>query len=467
VAESRRPPVRLLASILGMLLAFTACAPALRSADPPVAIPENFTASGQEAVPDRWWLAIEDPLLHDLIGRAVAGNFNLRIAWDRLHQAEAIARRSGADLMPALNAEAAVSRSYNSNDDDWRKNFSLGLLATYEVDLWGRIRSRRDAARLNVSASREDLQTAAITLSAQVASIWYQLVEQYGQQDLLAGQYIINEQVLELVTLRFRRGQTGAADVLQQQQLLQANQGLQAQVAARIAVLEHRLAILLGQPPGQAKLPRLAEPVEPPDLPETGIPGELIQRRPDLRRSHFRLLAADRNLAAAVAERFPRLSLTARISTGGDEVSDLFSNWLANLAANMVAPLVDGGFRRAEIARTRAVVAEELDNYGQAALEALGEVEDALKQELHQRQLIASLEEQLLLSRGVAERVRDRYLSGSESYLRVLDALLSQQGLERNRLTAYRQLMQYRIDLYRALAGGWEMQPPSGKASGS
>jgi NodT family efflux transporter outer membrane factor (OMF) lipoprotein len=426
-------------------------------------MPDTFSVTGEEILSDRWWLAIEDPVLHELIARALADNFNLRTAWDRLHQAEAIARRAGADLLPSLNAEAIASRSDGSgaNATTRRNNYSLGAVAAYEVDLWGRVRSRRDAVLLNASASREDLQTAAVSLSAQVGSIWYQLVEQYGQQELLTSQLDINNQVLELVTLRFRRGQVGAADVLQQRQLLQDNQGQQAQVAARIAVLEHRLAILLGLPPRQAVAPRVAELIELPPLPATGLPAELIQRRPDLRRAQYRLLAADRTLAAAIADRFPRLSLTARINTGGEEVRDLFNNWLTNFAANMVGPLVDGGFRAAEIDRTRAAAAEEFHDYGQAVLEALGEVEDALTLETHQRELIASLDQQLLLAGQVVERVRDRYLRGTENYLRVLDSLSRQQGLERNRLAAQRQLIQDRIDLYRALGGGLEIVPPS------
>jgi NodT family efflux transporter outer membrane factor (OMF) lipoprotein len=455
---SGRTTICLLGALVLALSA--ACTPAPRPVEPPIIVPTHFSVSGEEIVPGRWWLAFDDPVLDQLIVRALTDNFGLKTVRDRLHQVEAAARRTSASLSPVLHAEANVSRSSDSSTDAAsRRNYSLGAVAGYEIDLWGRLHSQREAAGLDALASREDLETAAISLSAQVALVWYQLVEQYGQQDLLTSQLLINNQVLELVTLRFRRGQAGGADILQQRQLIQANKGRQAEVASLIGILEHRLAILLGSPPSQQVSPRKAELLDLPPLPRTGLPTELIRNRPDLRRAHYRILAADHNLAAAIADRFPRLSLTARVNTGGDQVNDIFSNWLTNIAANLVGPIVDGGFRAAEIERARAVAAEELNSYGQVLLEALGEVENALVREARQQELIDSLDQQLLLAEEVTNLVRDRYFRGAESYLRVLDALARQQGLQRDHLAARRQLIENRIALYRALGGGWEMTP--------
>ncbi|MCK5866298.1 MAG: TolC family protein, partial [Marinobacter adhaerens] len=159
-------------------------------------------------------------------------------------------------------------------------------------------------------------------------------------------------------------------------------------------------------------------------------------------------------------DRFPRLSLTAGVDTSGAHTRDLFDNWLATLAANLAAPIIDGGLRKAEVDRTRAVASEALHTYGQTILDALGEVEDALAQEQHQRDFIASLDKQLTLAGQVIERVRDRYLQGTMDYQRVLDALLSQQTLQCSLLTARRDLVQDRIDLCRALGTGWALEQP-------
>jgi len=422
-----------------LLVAMTAilisgCSSAIHDIEAPLDVPAQFSESGSSPLPDRWWLSFDDPVLDGLIDQALANNFSLKTAWDRLNQAEALARKAGADLYPAVDAEAGASwtRSREAGQTNNSNRYTLGLSASYEVDLWGRIRSSRDAAALDAQASAEELRSAALTLSAQVAGTWYQLVEQYGQLDILSEQIDTNKQVLDLVTVQFRTGKVGIADMLQQEQLVESNRGERAKVMAQVKVLEHQLAILLGYSPQQPVAPRVAEFSVLPSMPETGLPAELIRRRPDILSAYYSVQAADRNLATSIANRFPRLSLTAGVDTSGGDTSDLFDNWLATLAANLVAPVIDGGERKAEVDRTRAVASEALHTYGQTILEALGEVEDALAQEQRQYDFIASLDTQLTLAGQVIERLRDRYIQGTVDYQRVLDALISQQELERS-----------------------------------
>jgi NodT family efflux transporter outer membrane factor (OMF) lipoprotein len=450
----------ILIAVVATLL--SGCGPAIHELKAPVAAPARFSESGTSPLPDKWWESFEDPVLSGLIDQALANNFSLKTAWDRLSQAAAEARSAGADIFPTLDAEVENSRNRYREDGQTGEghSYSLGLTASYELDLWGRIRSSRDAAAFDMQASEQDLQAAALTLSAQVAGTWYQLVEQYGQLDVLDAQIVTNQKVLELVTLQFRTGQVGIADMLQQQQLVESNQGEKAQVVAQVKVLEHQLAILLGYSPLQPVAPRVSRLLTLPAMPQTGLPAELIQRRPDIRSAYYAVLAADSDLAAAIANRFPSLSLTAGVDVSGAHTRDLFDNWLATLAANLVAPIVDGGLRKAEVDRTRAVASEALHTYGQTILDALGEVEDALVQEQRQRDYIASIGRQLTLAGQVIERVRDRYLQGTVDYQRVLDALLSHQELQRSLLTATRDLVQYRIDLCRALGSGWTLDRP-------
>ena len=167
-----------------------------------------------------------------------------------------------------------------------------------------------------------------------------------------------------------------------------------------------------------------------------------------------RVQASDQRVAVAIADRFPQISLSADLSTAGSRSSDLFDRWLSNLAANLVAPLVDGGFRRAEVDRTRAAAGEAFQNYRQVVLAALKEVEDALVEELRQTEYLESLQEQLKLADQVVVRVRDYYVKGIGDYLRVLTAQLSQQQLQRTYLTARLNLYEARIALCKALAGG-------------
>jgi len=464
IKDFQRPAV--LPSIRTLLLAMLAmwalgCSTANHEIKAPVAVPEQFSQLGVSPLPDKWWLSFEDPILNTLMDHALAGNFTLKTAWDRLRQFQALAEMAGADLYPALDAEAGASgtRFREEGQTGDGRSYTLGLVASYELDLWGRIRSIRDAAIFDAAAGAEDLRTAALTLSAQVAVTWYQLVEQHGQSDMLDEQIKTNEQVLELVTMKFRTGQVGIADMLQQRQLVESNRGEKVQVEAQIKVLQHQLAILLGYPPQQAVAPRVSRLLNLPPMPETGLPAQLIRRRPDIRSAYYNVMAADKDVAAAIADRFPRLSLTAGLDTSGGHVRDLFDNWLANLAANLVAPILDGGLRKAEVDRTRAVASEALNNYSQTILDALVEVEDALVREQRQRDFMVSLHKQLRLAGQVVERVRDRYVQGTVDYQRVLDALLSQQELEISLLTAKLDLVEDRIDLCRSLGGGWVLTP--------
>ncbi len=250
-------PVLLLVLLVALI---SGCTVATHEPKTPIEVPAQFSGSGSASLPDQWWLSFNDRLLSGLVDQAPADNFDLKTALDRLRQAEALARSAGADLFPTIDAEVENSRNRfrEAGETDEGHSYSLGLAASYELDLWGRIKSSRDAARFEAQASAQDLKAAALTLSAQVAGTWYQLVEQDGQLEMLDRQMNTNVQVLELVTLQFRTGQVGIADMLQQRQLVESNQGEKTQVEAQVKVLEHQLAILLGVSPGQLTIARMS-----------------------------------------------------------------------------------------------------------------------------------------------------------------------------------------------------------------
>jgi len=447
------------------------CATQPRQVKSPVQLPEAFSESGPGNRPDRWWAALGDDQLTALVNRSLDGNFSLKAAWDRLDQARALARRQGAPLWPQLDGTASGGRSGRETEVAGREQrtyedeYSLGLTTSYEVDVWGRVRANYDAARLNAQASSEDLQAAALSLSAQVASAWYRLVEQRAQMDLLERQVETNQRYLELVELRFRKGEATAPDVLQQRKLVESTQTEKANVQGQLETLRHQLAVLVGGVPKKADLPARTTLPELPSLPKTGVPARWLQQRPDIRSAYLRVQSRDRDLAAAIADRYPRFTISGRLTTSAAQPSQLFDEWLANLAANMAVPLIDGGRREAEVERQRAVLSESLHNYGQTVLSGIQEVEDALTNERQQRKTVAGLRRELALSNRTVSQLWDRYTKGTSGFLRVLDELRTQQRLQRNVLSARAQLVRDRVDLYRALGGTWEMEPPEGSAA--
>jgi outer membrane protein, multidrug efflux system len=438
---------------------------------PPEVLPVRFSTTGKVDMPAKWWESLEDNQLNQLMERALRGNFSLRAAWDRLAQAKASSVKAGAGLWPSLDASGGISRTRirtgasssptGSGRTTNSSDFSLGLAAAYEVDLWGRVRSSRNAAELDALASESDLRAAAISLTAEIASVWYRLVEQQGQLRLLDEQVATNQKQLSLITLKFRKGQSSAADLLQQRQLVESNRGERVLVKSTMHTLEHSLAVLVGEAPGNFSIDASERLPDIPALPRTGIPAEWIRRRPDIRASELRIHAADQRVGEAVANQFPKLTISTRTDSSASHVRDLFDNWLASLAANVVAPILDGGLRRTEVERTRAVVSERVNNYSQVVLTSLKEVEDALTQEARQAEYVESLRSQLELSQKSTKQIQENYIGGAMTFTRYLTTLLSHQKLQRNYLQAQRNLLQYRLDLYRALAGSWSLAVPN------
>ncbi len=456
-----------IAATLLMLMSFSGCTPTTHILvdKPPIELPDSFSSQGNQHLSAKWWQDLNTPALENLIETALGENLSILAARERLAQANAAARQAGAALSPTLDARTSNTESQTRSDSNTTatSKLLLGLAASYEIDLWGRLEAKENAAQLDAQASNQDLQTAALSLVAQISTTWYQLAASYSQLELLKQQQDINTIGLNLIQLRFNAGQVGIADVLQQQQLIESKSGELAQQRATARLLEHQLAIFTGIAPGTLTLPVRPELISLPPLPATGLPLDLLNNRPDIKSAYFNLIAADRRVAAAVADKYPRLSISADLYTSGN-ASDLFDNWFASLAANLVGPLLDGDSRQSEIDRTSAVAREKLYTYGHKILTAIGEVEDALAQENEQQKLIASLEVQLDLATHTVQTVRDRYKQGVENYQRVLTALLSQQSLERTLLSARQQRISYRIALYRALGG---MVLPAGTDTGN
>ena len=416
-------------------------------------IPTTFSSTGNITSETKWWLSFHDQNLSDLIDKALADNFTLLIARDRIEEAQAIARQTGASLYPALDGRGSAATARNHTTETTRDNFLLELAASYEIDLWGRLRTRRDAAVLDAQATEADYHTAAISLTAEMARTWYQLVQFNLQLELLTKQKQTNSKVLELISAQFRAGQAGIADVLQQRQLVESNSSDIASLQADSQLLEHRLAILLGVPPGSAILPSPGQLPELPPLPDTGIPLDLITKRPDIQSSYLKLSAADNRVASAVANRLPKLSISANLTTSGDRTGDLFKNWLSSLGANLFGPIFDGGQRKAEVERSESVARQNFYRHGGIILEAIGEVENALVRENKQLAILASLETRRELAAETIQHVGNRYRQGAEDYQRVLLALLSHQDLQRSVISSQGRLIEFRIALYRALSG--------------
>jgi len=419
--------------------------------------PDQFAnESGSGEMEIHWWETFGSDQLNRLMDEAFAGSLPLEQAYARLEQAEATARKSGADGKLQLDARGSASSTYSSVTEEFSDPlYSAGLYASYEVDLWGRIRSSERAELAKWKASEFDLQTSAMTLSAQLTQSYFKWLAGNETLVLYKSQLKSNRNKLNAVERRYKAGQATSLAVLQQRQQVASSEARIPPVLANIQTYEYEIAVFIGQVPG-TDLQLVSEPLPTlPPRPEAGLPIALLENRPDIQAARLQLESADWSVSEARAARLPTLSLTGNIRDSDTEIEDLFDNWASSLAASLAAPLLDGGRRRAEVDRTLAVSREKIAAYRLAVLEAIQETEGALNSESHQVEYVEAVKKQHEASKKTeAESIR-RYQRGILPFLDALTAIVSREALEITHVQARADLLADRIQLYRSLGGDW------------
>jgi NodT family efflux transporter outer membrane factor (OMF) lipoprotein len=425
---------------------------------PPVAYGEQTNAAAP--LLGRWWEAFADPQLNALMETAFAGNLDLAQSYARLAQAEAVLGATGAAQWPTLDLAGSGGRRRQAGVggvETTENSYSLSAPAAFEIDLWRKLANRTEAARLEADASREQIRALYLTLSARVADLYFFAIEEREQLALADANIAAFADTLERVERRYRAGLVPALDVYQSRQNLAAARARRPQFENTLAATEHALAVLVGRyPDRQSAGERATLPPAIPDFP-AGLPSQLLASRPDVEANLQRLRASDARIAAAIADRFPALRLTGAIGGGSTELGDLLSsgNIFWSLLLNVAQPLYDGGRRKAEVERTRAVFEEDLAFYHQSVLIAFREVEDALVAGRTGTERIDRLGERVTASEAALRLALDRYLQGLSDYLPVLTAQGLHFDAQSQLLAARRQLIADRITLARALGGEW------------
>ena len=441
---------------MSLFFLLVGCSPKIPTENPPIEVDADFSITGKQAVPDQWWTVFEDEQLNTLIDSALQSNFDLAATWQQFLAAKATVSREASIKWPQINANAQTAENFPVNDFRGGENTQLGLSASYEVDLWGRIRTGVQAEKFRAEASLFDYRAASISISAEITSTWYQLQAAKQQLQITEDQIETNEDIIKLIRSRFVGGQIRAVDILRQAQLLESTKEQQIIFSTNVSLLENQLAVLLGRQPQNSIALEFSELPSLPELPETGLPLELVRRRPDLQQSYALLLAADRDMASAVRNKYPRISINTRGQLRANNFANLFDNWAYSIAGNLLAPLFYGGQLSAEVNRNEAIKQQRLLEYGQATLVAFQEVEDGLVQDVMQKQRSENIKRQLELAAKSNKQLRVEFLNGFSPYLDVLIGLGQEQQLRRDYVAAQLRQVQVRIGLYRALAGGFE-----------
>jgi multidrug efflux system outer membrane protein len=457
--RSRKKTLIRVAALASILFLF-ACAHTMmpEPAELKIQIPATYTLYEETApAPDRWWEKFGSDEIDKLVEDAITSSQTLKASLARLEQSEALAVQAGADKLPDLNLRAGASETTRSTGSQTLRDSSrsLTLVSNWEIDFWGRVKAEHRAALLEVEISREDLYAATLTLSAEVTLRWLEIIAVRRQLALFREQLETNRTILELIELRYMKGLANVLDIYQQRQVVAEIEAGFPQREAQLQTLLHEVAVLSGKPP-RTDMGLTADSFpEFTAQPETGVPADLLSKRPDVRAAGLKLRAAENQVAAARAGRLPAVNLSATAGFSADNLGDLVENWLATLAANLTMPLFNAGSNKAAITRQEKIVEERLASYGQTVFSAMGEVEDAMVRENSQTTYIESLRHQLTISRDGFREAVSRYRKGLSDYLPVLSALTSTQRLERSIVQAEFERFSQRVKLHRALGGGW------------
>jgi NodT family efflux transporter outer membrane factor (OMF) lipoprotein len=323
------------------------------------------------------------------------------------------------------------------------------------VDLWQKLKNRSEAAWFDTLSARENIKTVYISLTAQLADLYFIAVEQRSQLQLLDAIIASYKDTVERVEFRYQLGQTGALAVYQARQELAVARQRRPIFEGILARTEHAIAVLLGRFPEDSISGNLTSLPDVGTIFSAGLPADLLQRRPDIEAAFMQVKAQDARLASAIADRFPALSLTGAYGMSWFDFASMKNGTFWNLLASTGQPIYDGGRRSAEVDRNRAVLREVVANYRRTVLKAFQEVEDGLSDNRTTEERLRLLKEQEFVSNANVRVARDGYYYGINDYLPVLIAERQYFDVQILVISAHRQLVSDRISLVRALGGDW------------
>lgn len=444
-------------------------------------IPENWIAEYIETdtkTNRAWWTTFNDPDLSAAIIETITNNHDLKTAAARIQIAEADARITGASLYPLAQTELKGSEAKqvlstnplfgaglagsNSPISFTSNTYGVSLAISWELDVWGRIRSGVSAAIGNIQAQQSEYRAAALSLAAQTAKAWFAATEAQLQLNLANETVESFRKTARQASNRVDAGVQSPTDKHLTAANLASAEALAQQRTETLKRAVRQLEILLGRyPAGQIKNTSVL-PVVPP-IPKVGLPSELLARRPDLVAAERRLAAADKRADAAKAELLPRLALTGSVGTTGRELRNLLDgNYLVwTIAGNLVQPIFQGGRLIAQIDIAQGRVKEAAESYAQKALNAFAEVEIVLTVDDNLRLREAAQKRTAESAQQAARVAENRYGQGIDTLLAVLEGQRRRLDASSALISAHRQRLVNRVDLYLALGGGFnEMKVP-------
>jgi len=470
------------AFLAAALFMFNACTPGPKYAKPTVPTPSAYKELAPSAVGPqsewkasqpqdqvirgKWWEIFNDPQLNLLEERVDVSNQNLKIAEAQFRQARDLIRINRSGLYPTVSAGPSTTGEQFSRNapnagpkfGQTQGDFVLPFDLSYEVDAWGRIHLTVQAATASAQASAADLETARLSIHAELAADYFALRGLDAQQQLLDSTVVAYQKALDLTTNRYNGGLAAKVEVAQAETQLETTQAQAIDVGVQRAQFEHAIAALVGQPASTFAIPVSPLDTPPPKIP-AGVPSDLLQRRPDIAAAERRVAAANADIGVAKTAYYPTLTLSAAAGLEGSSITNWFA-WPSRFFAvgpTLLETFYDAGRRHAFTDQAWAAYDANVASYRQNVLTAFQQVEDNLaglrildEESKKQSQAVQSAELSLALS-------TNRYKGGLVTYLEVITAQSAALSNERTAVDLLTRRMNSTVLLIKALGGGWDV----------
>lgn len=457
-------------SLIPMLMALTACmviGPDYQR--PELAIPDNYgknalpeTGHILSEIPDQWWTLYQDPVLNALVAKAYKNNSSIKSAVAKIEEADAQMREAGAALLPTIDAGAGGTRTRVTEAGPFppfgqnpRNNYQLGLSSAVELDFWGKLSRKKEAARANYLATQFAKETVQLSTESLVVSSYLTIRSLDSQLTSVKENLKVSEESLALAKRREAGGVVSILDV-QQASLVRDNLLLQEQELLRTrALTEHVLNILTLEEINleQSGLDSLPMPPTPP----LGLPSAILENRADVREAEQSMVAANANIGAAKAALYPSISLTGSLGGESVELKDIVKSaarvWSYGLSLDL--PIFNGGALRARVDQASARQKQALQSYISTVATAFKEVNDALVNLRQYKAIEGIAASKTETTKAMLTVSQNRYQAGYSSYLDVLEAQRSHIEASQSHIQSRQNTLNATVDLFKALGGGW------------
>lgn len=452
--------------ITTILLVLAGCAVGPKYSRPDTKKPEAYAQSEvqYDSITNmKWWDVYQDTVLRTLIDTAIVYNLDLKVAIARVEESQAILGFNQANMFPFLdysgkaratdfrNTSTAAGVAFPTN------SFSTLGSVSWEIDLWGKLRHANRQAYAQLVATDETRKSVYISLVSQVAELYFQLRGFDERLEITRKTFESRKEYLRIIALRFEKGEVSELDKLQAEQLAASAEAQLYSLERAIIAVENAINVLLGKTYAPIARGLLNDQQQLPVEIPSGIPSQLLERRPDIRSAEQQLIAQTEKVGIAVAMQFPSLSLTGFLGVASPDISNLFQAdaFLGSITGQLAGPAFHFNQNKRRVQAERAVALQVGYNYEKTVLNAFAEVENSLasirtySSEFTARQTqVAATEKSLMLSKAL-------YDNGYTSFLQVLDAERELYNSQFEKSIALQNQLISTVRLYKALGGGW------------